>query len=72
MSAEINRSSFTTMHPMFVHPSYGPESLDLKIKSISSSNYRSWKKAMEIALFTKKKLPFVHGTLARPVDDQIR
>jgi len=27
---------------------------------------------MEITSSTKSKLPFIHGTLARPIDDQIR
>jgi len=48
MSAERVPNSFAEMqNPMFVHPSDGPGSLDLKIKLIGSNNYRSWKRAME-------------------------
>jgi len=55
MLAKRIRNSFAEMqNPMFVHPSDGPGSLDLKIKLIGSNNYRSWKRAMEIALENSK------------------
>ena len=44
----------------------------MKIKLISSSNYRSRKRTIKIALSTKRKLASVHGTLARPPDDPVR
>ena len=73
MSTERSRKSFAEMqNPMFVHPFDGLGPLDLKIKLISSSNYRSWKRAMEIVLSTKRKLPFVLGTLVRPIDDPVK
>jgi len=70
---ERNRNNFIELqNPLFVHPSDGPGSLDLKIRLSGSSNFRSWKRAMEIALSTKRKLPFVHGTLPRPTDDPVK
>jgi len=73
MSAERIRNNFAEMqNPLFIHPSNGLGSLDSKIKLIGSNNYRSWKRAMEIALSTKRKLPFMLGTLARPVDDPVK
>ena len=73
MSAERSRNSFAEMqNPLFVHPSEGTGSVDLRIKFIGSNNYRSWKRAMEIVLSTKRKLPFVHGTIARPSDDPVK
>jgi len=73
MSAEKVRNNFAEMqNPMFIHQSDGPGSLDLKIKLIGSNNYRSWKRDMDIALSTKRKLPFVLGTLTRPVDDPVK
>jgi len=71
--SERNRNNFAELqNPLFVHPSDGPGSLDLKIRLNGSNNFRSWKRAMEIALSTKRKLPFVHGTLPRPTDDLIK
>ena len=73
MSAERTRNTFAEMqNPLFIHPYDGPGSLDIKIKLIGSSNYRSWKRAMEIALSTKRKLPFILGTLTRPADDAVK
>jgi len=73
MSTERSRNSFAEMQiPLFVHPSEGPRSLDLRIKLIGSNNYRSWKIAMEVTLSTKRKLPFVHGTITRPSDDPVK
>jgi len=61
MSAERNLNSFVEKkNPMFVYPSDGPRSLDLKIRLLGSSNYRLWKRAMVIALPKKRKLSFVH------------
>jgi len=59
-------------NPLFVHPSDGPGLLDLKIKLVGSSNFKSCKRAMEIALASKRKLSFIQGTLTRPVDDPIK
>ena len=73
MSAERSINNLTKMqNPMFVHPSEGPGSFDLKIKLIDFSSYRSWRRAMEIALSTKRKVPFVRGPLARLANDLVK
>ena len=74
MSVERNRNnSFAKLrNPLFVYPLDGPGSLDLKIKLIKSSKFRSWKRCIEIALAMKRKLPFIHRTIARPEDDLMK
>ncbi|KAJ8424274.1 hypothetical protein Cgig2_004696 [Carnegiea gigantea] len=72
MSGRSRNNFVELQNPLFVHPSDGHGSLDLKIKLNGSSNFRSRRQAIEIALSTKRKLPFVHGTLPRPTDDPIK
>ncbi|XP_071697670.1 uncharacterized protein [Rutidosis leptorrhynchoides] len=38
-------------------------------KLFGAQNYRSWRRSMEIALSTKRKLGFVTGSVIRPVND---
>lgn len=58
-------------NPLFLHPSEGPGSLSIQEKLIGAQNYRSWRRAMEIGLSTKRKLGFVKGTLTRPLDPNL-
>lgn len=67
-----NRSYAELQNPLFVHPSDGPGSVDTKIKLIGLSNSWSWKWVMEITLTTKRKLPFIYGTITRPEDDLMK
>ncbi|PWA71120.1 hypothetical protein CTI12_AA282000 [Artemisia annua] len=38
-------------------------------KLIGAQNYRSWRRSVEIALSTKRKLGFIRGTVPRSMDD---
>ncbi|XP_074324159.1 uncharacterized protein LOC141661076 [Apium graveolens] len=54
--------------PLYLHPSYGNNFMVMD-KLQGSSNYRSWKRSMEIALFSKRKLGLVIGTITRDDTD---
>ena len=73
MSVERTQINYADLqNPLFVHPSDGPSSLGIEEKLTGAGNYRSWRRNLVIALSTKRKLGFVHGTIAKPVDDPIK
>lgn len=49
--------------PLFLHPSETQFSLDEKLQGIS--NYRTWRRSMELALAARRKLGFVTGQVKR-------
>jgi len=73
MSAERARGNVglsDLQNPLFLHPSDG--TLSIQEKLVGAQNYRSWRRSMEIALATKRKLGLVQGTVPRPNDDQVK
>ncbi|KAL2896215.1 Retrovirus-related Pol polyprotein from transposon TNT 1-94 [Bienertia sinuspersici] len=54
--------------PLYLHPSEGKLVISEKLQGIS--NYRTWRRSMEIALASKRKLGFVTGQVKRDRDDQ--
>lgn len=56
---------------LYLHPSDGNNFMVID-KLQGSGNYRSWKRSMEIALSSKRKLGFVNGTLSKDATDTIK
>ena len=67
--ASNNNQSLMFQNPLFLHPSDGPGTLVVNEKLLGAQNYRSWKRSVEIALSTKRKLGFIRGTVPRSPDD---
>ncbi|XP_021723121.1 uncharacterized protein LOC110690566 [Chenopodium quinoa] len=57
--------------PLYLHPSDGQAFVGIE-KLQGSSNFRSWKRSMEIALAGKRKLGFVTGTLKKDHGDEVK
>lgn len=62
----IERSS-----PLYLHPSDGSASITIE-KLLGASNYRSWRRSLEIGLTSKRKLGFVNGDIKRDADNVVK
>ncbi|KAL2926753.1 Adipocyte plasma membrane-associated protein [Bienertia sinuspersici] len=68
MAAEKENTTIDITNPLYLHPNEGPLLILENLKGIT--NYRSWKRSVEIALAGKRKLGFVTGLVTRDPTDK--
>ncbi|KAL2902564.1 Retrovirus-related Pol polyprotein from transposon RE2, partial [Bienertia sinuspersici] len=68
MAAERENMTVDITNPLYLHPNEGPLLISEKLQGIT--NYRSWKRSVEIALAGKRKLGFVTGLVTRDPTDK--
>ncbi|KAJ8429166.1 hypothetical protein Cgig2_010116 [Carnegiea gigantea] len=56
-------------NPLFLHPYEGPGSIAIQEKLSGAQNCRSWRRAVEIGLTTKRKLGIIQGIVTKSSDD---
>ncbi|KAL2940597.1 Retrovirus-related Pol polyprotein from transposon TNT 1-94 [Bienertia sinuspersici] len=57
--------------PLYLHPSDRTSSINIE-KLQGASNYRPWRRSLEIALASKRKLGFVTGGVKRDENDKVK
>ncbi|KAL2936508.1 Retrovirus-related Pol polyprotein from transposon TNT 1-94 [Bienertia sinuspersici] len=68
MAAERENMTVDITIPLYLHPNEGPLLISEKLQGIT--NYRSWKRSVEIALAGKRKQGFVTGLVTRDPTDK--
>ncbi|KAL2926737.1 hypothetical protein RDABS01_000004 [Bienertia sinuspersici] len=63
MAAEKDTSNIDITNPLYLHPNKAPLLVSQKLQGVT--NYRSWKRFVEIALVGKIKLGFVTSLITR-------
>uniref|UniRef100_A0A3Q7EEE4 Retrotransposon Copia-like N-terminal domain-containing protein n=1 Tax=Solanum lycopersicum TaxID=4081 RepID=A0A3Q7EEE4_SOLLC len=53
------------LHPLYLHSSNSPGSLNIEIMLTGTDNYTLWSKAIQLALLGKNKVGFIDGTVKR-------
>ncbi|KAL2928660.1 Retrovirus-related Pol polyprotein from transposon TNT 1-94 [Bienertia sinuspersici] len=64
-------TTIETSSPLYVHPSDGSGTIAIE-KLQGPENYRTWKRTMEVALSSKRKLGFVKGTVVKDSTDPVK
>ncbi|KAL2898914.1 Retrovirus-related Pol polyprotein from transposon TNT 1-94 [Bienertia sinuspersici] len=68
---EVRETKIDINNPLYLHPSEGSNSINVeKLEGIS--NYRSWKRSLEICLASKRKLGFVTGLVKKDSKDAVK
>lgn len=58
-------------NPLYLHGSDGPNTVSFD-KLPDTNNYRRWRRSMEIALSSKRKLGFINGNVVKDEDDRVK
>ncbi|XP_074270994.1 uncharacterized protein LOC141594911 [Silene latifolia] len=58
--------------PLYLHPAESTHPVVVDTKLTGIENYLEWKRQMEIAICTKRKLGFLTGVVKRPANDSLR
>ncbi|KAL2904788.1 Serine--tRNA ligase [Bienertia sinuspersici] len=70
-SGSSSNSVIEPTSPLYLHPSDGTNSIVVE-KLTGTSNYRPWRRSLEIALASKRKLGFMTGGVKRGVSDKLK
>ncbi|XP_057249017.1 uncharacterized protein LOC130590540 [Beta vulgaris subsp. vulgaris] len=68
---DTSKTTIETNSPLYLHPSDGPNTLKVDCLLTGATDYRPWKRSMEISLATKRKLGFVTGALTKSSTDSV-
>ncbi|KAL2929715.1 Retrovirus-related Pol polyprotein from transposon TNT 1-94 [Bienertia sinuspersici] len=66
-----NNTIIDASSPLYLHPSDGSNTITVE-ELQGSTNYRTWKREMEVALSSKRKLGFVSGVVEKDKTDPVK